>query len=162
MSKIAITYGDFDCFNTDHFFLIKEMRKIVMPDNKLVVIIPDDYPVFFQKEYFPVQDINHRMKNLSFLVSDIRVCLSNDPSSLMFEIISNLKKQGIKLFMLVMMTTKIFPARKHHKTKDPNKVYKKIWTNQEYHGICEFCGILAENCHTMLLFLNNLWWRDIL
>lgn len=126
MSKIAITYGDFDCFNTDHFFLIKEMRKIVMPDNKLVVIIPDDYPAFFQKEYFPVQDINHRMKNLSFLVSDIRVCLSNDPNSLMFEIISNLKKQGDKVIYVGYDDNKDFPGKESVvKHKIPIRFIKK-------------------------------------
>ena len=126
MSKIAITYGDFDCFNVDHSFLIKEMRKIVMPDNKLIAIVPDDYPAFFQKEFFPIQDIKQRMKNLSFLVDEIRICLSNDPTSLMFEVISNLKKQGHRVIYVGYDDMKDFPGKEAIiKHKIPIRFIKK-------------------------------------
>lgn len=93
MKKLAFTIGDFDCINQDHLHLIKEMRKIVMPDNEVVVILTDDYPSFVETGKFPVQDINRRRINLSYFVSNIPICYTDVKLSLE-SILKHAKEEG--------------------------------------------------------------------
>lgn len=112
MSKIAITYGDFDCLNSSHFHLIKEMRKIVLPNNKVAVVIPDDYPIFVNRGYFPLQKLDHRIRNLSYLVKDIYNNFSTDPSKLFEWHIQEAKKENIRLVYVGYEDEKDFPGKK--------------------------------------------------
>lgn len=111
MPKVAITYGDFDCLGRDHFHLIKEMRKVVLPDNLLVVVIPDNYPAFVNKGYFPVQSLQHRIDNLSYLVKNVRTSFASDPSMIFEEHIADAKKLGDRLIYVGYDDDKDFPGR---------------------------------------------------
>lgn len=111
MRKIAITYGDFDCLKKDHFFLIKEMRKIALPDNIIGIILPDDYPVFVHKGFFPIQDLQHRLNNASYLCKGIHQSMLVDPSAIIEKIIADANKFGDKLVYVGFDDEKEFPGK---------------------------------------------------
>lgn len=118
MNKIAITYGDFDCLGRKHFHLIKEMRKLVLPDNFVAAIISDDYPHFVNRGCFPIQALKHRINNLSYLVKNIQVAFSSDPSSVFLPMIEEAAKKGDRLIYVGYDDDQDFPGRKvlsqHH------------------------------------------------
>lgn len=94
MKKLAFTIGDFDCINQDHLHLINEMRKIVMPDNEVVVVLTDDYPSFVINGKFPIQDLTRRGAILSYFVKDISACLTSDPCNVFDMVIQRCKEIG--------------------------------------------------------------------
>ena len=71
MSKSAITYGVFDCLKEEHFHLIKEMRKSVLHGTDVAVVKPDYYASFVNNGYFPVQILDHRYRNASYLCKKV-------------------------------------------------------------------------------------------
>lgn len=79
--KIVFTCGKFDCLNSGHFHLIKEMRKVALPKGKIVVVLYDDYSCFLRDKKFPLQSREHRKNNLEFIVDDIRICYSDSPAT---------------------------------------------------------------------------------
>lgn len=76
--KIALTLGNFDILNEKDYNLLHRMRKTVVPDGKVVSFLFDNYDIFKKNGSFPVQDIEIRIKNLSFLSDDIFV-MKKDP-----------------------------------------------------------------------------------
>jgi len=96
MKKLVVTIGKFDCLSQKHFHLIREMRKLALPDGEIAVIIFDDYSCFVRDKKFPVQSLEQRKNNLNFLVNEKNVftCFSNDPS----DILLSLKKADRLLY----------------------------------------------------------------
>lgn len=134
MRKIAITYGDFDCLNDKHFHLIKEMRKISLPDNLIEIIIPSDYPVFVNTGHFPIQNMEHRFNNACYLCKAIHQSFSADPSSIFEHLIANAKKNGDKIIYVGYDDEKEFPGKKVFQTYNiPMRFIKKskIYGQQE-------------------------------
>ena len=126
MAKVAITFGEFDCLNASHFNLIKEMRKISMPDNKLVVVIPDDYVAFASNGFFPIQELEHRMRNIKFLVDKAQVCLSEDPTNMLDFLIDSIKKSGDRPIYVCYEENKNFIGKNAiEKHKIPMRIIKK-------------------------------------
>jgi len=113
MKKLAFTIGDFDCINQDHIHLIKEMRKIAMPDNEVVVVLVDDYASFVNTRKFPIQDIHRRKNNLSFFVkeSSIRFSLSPDPGYAIETTIELAKNSGLQPIFVAYDDNKEFTGR---------------------------------------------------
>jgi len=109
--KLAITYGDFDCLNHNHFHLVKEMRKIVLPDNNIGIVLPDDYPVFVNKGRFPIQDLQHRLNNSAYLCKVIHQSMSADPSPIFKKIIEEAISRGDKVIYVGYDDEKDFPGR---------------------------------------------------
>ena len=81
MKKLVVTIGRFDCLSQEHFHLIREMRKLALPDGDILVFLFDDYSCFVKDKKFPVQSLEQRGNNLNYLVKNIRFCFSDDPSS---------------------------------------------------------------------------------
>ena len=126
MSKIAITYGDFDCLNKLHFHLIKEMRKVSLPDNLIGIVLPDDYPVFVNTGHFPIQKMEHRFNNACYLCKAIHQSFSADPSSIFELLISEAKRLGDKLVYVGYDDEKDFPGKKVLQANNiPMKFIKK-------------------------------------
>ena len=111
MKKLAFTIGDFDCINQDHLHLIKEMRKIVMPDNKVVVILTDDYGSFVTTKKFPIQDMKRRQENLSYFVKDISWCFGGDSATSFIGMINNAKAEGLTPIFVAYDDNKEFKGR---------------------------------------------------
>lgn len=134
MSKIVITYGDFDCLNKQHFHLIKEMRKVALPDNLIGIILPDDYPVFVNTGHFPIQNLDHRLNNIGYLCNKVYKCFSADPSKAFENFIAEAKTTGNKLVYLGYDDEKEFPGKKVLQANNiPMKFIKKakIYGQQE-------------------------------
>lgn len=110
MKKLAFTIGDFDCINQDHIHLIKEMRKIVMPDNEVVVVLMDDYPSFVVNGKFPIQDLNRRKINVGYFASNIPICYTDVKLSLE-SIIEAAKKDGKMPIFVAYDDNKEFEGR---------------------------------------------------
>jgi glycerol-3-phosphate cytidylyltransferase-like family protein len=94
MKKIAFTFGDFDCFNDSHLNLIKEMRKIVVPEKEVIVVLIDDYASFVNNRTFPVQDLHRRADNLAYFVKDVVFCYSEDPTGTFGNLLERIKSAG--------------------------------------------------------------------
>ncbi len=93
MKKLAFTIGDFDCLNHNHLHLINEMRKIVMPDNEVVVVLLDDYASFVMNKTFPIQSYDRREELLKYFAKSLR-CISNSPETSFQVIIDRAKASG--------------------------------------------------------------------
>lgn len=111
MKKIAFTLGDFDCINQDHIHLIKEMRKVVMPDNEVAVVLIDDYASFVNSRKFPIQDLARRANNLSFFVKEIMYCYSNDPAGAFQIMLDRIKVAGAQPVFVAYEDDKEFAGR---------------------------------------------------
>lgn len=111
MKKLAFTIGDFDCINQDHLHLIKEMRKIVMPDNKVVAVLTDDYGSFVVNGVFPIQDMKRRQDNLSYFVKDIAWCFAGDYKTSFIGIINKCKAEGLMPIFVAYDDNKNFKDR---------------------------------------------------
>lgn len=111
MKKLAFTFGDFDCLDQTHLHLIKEMRKIVVPNKEVVVVLLDDYGSFVNTNKFPIQDLYRRANNLSFFVKDIRQCSSPDPSAYFLAIIIKAKEAGLQPIFVIYDDNKDFTGR---------------------------------------------------
>ena len=113
MKKLAFTIGDFDCIGQDHLHLINEMRKIVMPDNEVVVVLLGDYPSFVNNGIFPIQDYHRRANNLAYFVasSNIRQCISDSPETVLGYIINDAKCCGYMPIFVAYDDNKDFKGR---------------------------------------------------
>jgi glycerol-3-phosphate cytidylyltransferase-like family protein len=111
MKKLAFTVGDFDCINQNHLHLINEMRKIVIPDNEVVVVLVDDYASFVNSKRFPIQDYDRRQNNLSFFVKNIVKSIGQDPTGYFKEIIEQAKKNGYQPIFVGYDDNKDFKGR---------------------------------------------------
>lgn len=111
MSKIIFTIDKFDCLNQSHFHLIKEMRKLALPDGEIIAVIFDDYSCFVNNRQFPIQDLSHRKNNLEFLVKDFLQCFTNDPSPVILALIDRAKKENKRLIYVGYEDNKSFIGR---------------------------------------------------
>lgn len=126
MRKIAFTFGDFDCINRDHLHLIKEMRKIVMPDNEVAVVLVDDYASFVINKKFPIQDLARRSNNLQFFVKEIMYCYSQDPSGSFQIMLDRIKTAGAQPVFVYYDDNKDFVGREFLKLHNvPIRFIKK-------------------------------------
>ena len=126
MKKIAFTFGSFDCLNAEHYHLVKEMRKLVLPFNEIVCVIPDDYSYFMQTKCFPIQTLEHRTENLSYLTKKIIVSRTLDLNLSFRELITAADQAGDKLFYVGYDDNKDFPGREFIKASNiPIKFIKK-------------------------------------
>jgi len=131
MDKIAFTYGEFDCLNKHHFHLIKEMRKIILPDVFVNAVIADDYPAFVNNGCFPIQDLQHRINNLSYLCKNIHVSYSANPSAVFQSMIDEAIKKGQKLVYVGYEDNKEFPGRELLKKHNiPVRFIKRYGTKE--------------------------------
>lgn len=108
MKKIAFTYGDFDCLGVADYHLVREMRKLVLPDNEVVAVINDDYASFVNRQCFPIQSLAHRQNNLSYLIKNIITSFAADPSVIFQTLIDNAKKSGDRLIFVGYDDNKAF------------------------------------------------------
>ena len=126
MKKIAFTYGSFDCLDRQHYHLVKEMRKLVLPFNEIVVIIPDNYVHFVQHKCFPIQSLEHRQENLAYLTKKIVVSYSLDINLVFNKLITDAELAGDKLIYVGYDDDKDFPGREFIKARNvPIKFIKK-------------------------------------
>ena len=126
MKRIAFTFGDFDCINQDHLHLIKEMRKIVMPDNELAAVLVDDYASFIINKKFPIQDLHRRSNNLSFFIKEIMYCYAQDPSGAFEIMLERIKTAGAQPVFVVFDDNKDFIGREFLKAHNvPIRFIKK-------------------------------------
>jgi cytidyltransferase-like protein len=77
--QVALTVGVFDLLHEGHVNLLQEMRK---RGREIHVIVHDDLSTFHNKNRFPVQPLEFRLRNLEQIdmVDRIGVCHSPDPS----------------------------------------------------------------------------------
>lgn len=137
MKKIAFTFGDFDCINQDHIHLIKEMRKIVMPDNEVSVVLIDDYASFVILKKFPIQDLNRRANNLSFFVKDIMYCYADDPSGAFMIMLDRITAAGAQPVYVGYDDNKDFPGRELLKERNvPVRFIRKQNAKSQDHCLC--------------------------
>jgi len=75
----VVTVGCFDCLHEGHANLFREMRK---RGDIVVAMLHDDRSIWKLKGRFPVQDAEHRSRNLwaCNLVSQVVLVKSTDPS----------------------------------------------------------------------------------
>lgn len=126
MSKLAFTYGEFDCINQDHIRLLKEMRKAVLPDGKIFVVIADDYSCFCNRGLFPIQTLEQRINNLKYFARDFQVSYSGDPSNLYLALMAEAKSSGSRVIYVGYEDNKSFPGLYTlQKNKVPVKYIKK-------------------------------------
>lgn len=111
MSKIIFTIDAFDCLNQSHFHLIKEMRKLALPDGDITAIIFDDYPCFVNNRQFPIQNLSHRKNNLEFLIKDFFPCFSNHPEPAILTLIDKAKAEKKRLIYVGYEDNKSFIGR---------------------------------------------------
>jgi glycerol-3-phosphate cytidylyltransferase-like family protein len=111
MKKLAFTIGDFDCINQDHLHLIKEMRKVVMPDNEVVVVLMDDYTSFVMTKKFPIQDFERRANNLHFFIKDVRGCYCENPEATFAAVLNHAKQVGARPIFVAYDDNKEFKGR---------------------------------------------------
>lgn len=133
MKKLAFTIGDFDCINQDHLHLIKEMRKVVMPDNEVVVVLMDDYASFVNSGRFPIQDLARRKNNLTFFVQNIQECYSEDPSDSFETIVAFAKLNNLQPVFVAYDDDKDFKGRTFLKEHNISIrfIKKSLCKNQE-------------------------------
>lgn len=130
MKKIAFTFGDFDCINQDHIHLIKEMRRIVMPSNEVVVVLIDDYASFVLSKKFPIQDLQRRRNNLSFFVKNDSIvpCFGDNPEAIFQAIVDSAKSSGSQLIFVGYDDNKDFAGREFLKQFNiPIRFIKKLY-----------------------------------
>ena len=126
MSKSAITYGVFDCLKKEHFHLIKEMRKSVLPGTDVAVVVPDDYACFVNNGYFPVQILDHRYRNASYLCKKVIKSFSEKPDALFEFLFQEAQKEGRRLIYVGYDDEKEFPGKsKLQDLKVPLKFIKR-------------------------------------
>lgn len=82
----VITVGVFDLLHAGHTNLFKKMRE---NGDYLIVIVHDDKSTYQNKNKFPVQSLDHRMRNIeqTGLVDDIQPVHSADPSEVIEKVI---------------------------------------------------------------------------
>jgi glycerol-3-phosphate cytidylyltransferase-like family protein len=80
MSKNVLIAGGFDCFNTRHLHIIKEAKKLAIPNGRVVVLLFADYTQFVLQKTFPIQSVNNRRRNLEYFIKpeDIIVVDTSD------------------------------------------------------------------------------------
>jgi len=76
---LVFTCGVFDLFHAGHKELLENMQEV---GDRVVVLLHDDKSTYANKERFPVQDYEHRRRNLlaTGLVDDILMVDEADPS----------------------------------------------------------------------------------
>lgn len=109
MKKVVFTFGDFDCMDYNHYHLIKEMRKICLPDKEVIALVIGDYASFVLNKKFPVQRIDHRKNNLSYFLGSIRDC-ATDGIAEMSILISICKQENSRLIYVGYEDEKDFPG----------------------------------------------------
>ena len=94
----VITVGVFDCLHEGHVNLLNEMQKKA---DKVIVIVHDDLSTFLNKNRFPVQDMQHRMKNLLTLVPflEIHSVSEPDPSERIKKVIKERPQKETAVYM---------------------------------------------------------------
>jgi len=128
MKKLAFTIGDFDCINQDHLHLIKEMRKVVMPDNEVVVVLMDDYASFVNTKKFPIQDFDRRANNLRFFIKDIRGCYSESPEATFAAVLQHARQHELSPVFVAYDDNKEFKGRGFlRENKVPIRFIKKSY-----------------------------------
>lgn len=79
VEKPIVTVGCFDLLHHGHIRLFERMRVF---GSRLHVLVHDDYSIFINKDKFPVQSIEHRIRNLRAigLLEEV-LCVANpDPT----------------------------------------------------------------------------------
>lgn len=122
--KLAITCGTFDCLNKDHFHLINQMRKQVVPDGNVMVLLLDDYAVFRNENKFPIQSYQHRENNLNFLVKYVRRIVDVSPAAHLERFVSVSKTRNDRITFFAY-SDKDHGVDMAKKLKIPVKIIKK-------------------------------------
>lgn len=68
MANNVFISGAFDCIGVKHLHLIKEAKKLTIPNGKVVVLLLADYTSFLVNRSFPVQPMLTRRKNLEYFI----------------------------------------------------------------------------------------------
>lgn len=119
---IAITVGVFDMLHQGHIDLIKFMRKRA---SKTMAFVHDDFSTFDNKDKFPVQHIEHRLKNLQRFVDDIYTVRNSNPTSELMEIVNFYFQRGDKIVYIRGDDWKDFPGKNFIDIKKIPIIYKK-------------------------------------
>lgn len=87
MSKKVLTIGCFDLLHKGHINLFHNMRQ---RGEWVIVIVHDDRSIYENKLKFPVQDLDHRMRNIEMtgLVDEMHAVHTADPSDILQKVIS--------------------------------------------------------------------------
>jgi cytidyltransferase-like protein len=86
MEKIVFTAAIMDMCHKGHLNLLRKMREM---GDKVIVVLHDDRSCFIIKDKFPIQSIEHRVRNLyaTGLVDEVMVTGLEDPASSFSDII---------------------------------------------------------------------------
>jgi len=68
MPKNILIAGGFDCFSTRHLHIIKEAKKLTIPNGNVYVLLFADYTQFVLNKTFPIQHVNDRKRNLEYFI----------------------------------------------------------------------------------------------
>ena len=90
IKKTVLNAGIYDLCHEGHLALLRRMRKIA---DWLIIVIHDDESCFAIKDKIPVQDLEHRIRNLEItgLVDEIIVTKSKDPAKEFEDVIKHNK-----------------------------------------------------------------------
>ena len=96
--KIIFGAGIFDLFHSAHRELLEMMRK---EGDKTVIILHDDVSCYRVKDKFPVQDLEHRARNLrtTGLVNEIVYTYNTDPANEFEKVIKKYEGKNTLLYM---------------------------------------------------------------
>lgn len=123
--KLAITCGTFDCLNPDHFHLIKQMRKNVVPDGNVMVLLLDDYAAFRVENKFPIQSFGHRSNNLNYLVKYVKQIIDVSPMSYLKAVNDLAQNRGDRVFFFAY-SDKDAGVKEAQELKIPVKIIKPV------------------------------------
>jgi len=128
--KIAFTVGGFDCIGLQHTHLIKEIRKNCLK-GKFYIAVFEDYPFFTRNKFFPIQNQEHRINNLKFLVGEDNLyrCLQWNCFNFIDHLSEQAQKNGDKLSLVVYRDQEPIPEVAYCKEQ---KIYVKFIKTPKY------------------------------
>lgn len=109
--KVVFGAGIWDMLHKGHLELLRLMRKEA-GDGKLIILTHDDKSCYEIKDKFPVQDLEHRIKNLELTEIPDEVFYTDeaDPASLFEKLITRYSYSD-KVYMRGDDLTEDFPGR---------------------------------------------------
>jgi D-beta-D-heptose 7-phosphate kinase / D-beta-D-heptose 1-phosphate adenosyltransferase len=108
---LAITIGVFDMLHAGHINLFRQMKARA---DRILVLVHDDSSTFENKSKFPVQEVQHRVRNIyqTKLADYVMIVYQADPSEKMKEILKHPEFVSRTLVYVRGDDWQDFPARK--------------------------------------------------
>jgi cytidyltransferase-like protein len=111
MGKVVFTAAIFDLLHKGHLNLLRKMRKEAGKNGLVIVVLHNDKSCFDIKDKFPIQDLQHRTRNvmLSGLVNAVVATYDTEPDNEFRSII--LQHSNQELLFMRGDDNKSFPAK---------------------------------------------------